>query len=92
MTVRWTQAALRDLESLHDYIVQDSESAAASTVDRVLAGIDALANHPEMGHKGRIAGTRELVLAPFVVAYRIKHATVEIAAIIHAARRWREFL
>jgi addiction module RelE/StbE family toxin len=90
--VRWTPTALRDLESLHDYIEQDSQSAAVSTVDRVLAGIDALASHPEMGRTGRIAGTRELVLAPFVVAYRIKHSDVEIAAIIHGARRWPEFL
>ncbi len=92
MIVRWTQTALRDLDSLHAYITDDSLPVAADTVDRILAGIDALARHPEMGRKGRVAGTRELIVSPYVVAYRVTKEAVELAAIIRSARKWPEWL
>ena len=57
-------------------------------VDAVLTRIESLARHPEMGRKGRVSGTRELVVAPYVVAYRVRRTTIEIVAIIHGARRW----
>jgi toxin ParE1/3/4 len=88
MIVRWSPTALRDLESLHEYVAADSRPAAATTVERILSGIDALSRHPEMGRKGRVAGTRELIVTPYIVAYRIKHGALEIVAIVHAARRW----
>jgi plasmid stabilization system protein ParE len=80
MMVRWTPTALRDLGSLHD--------SAAATVELSLSGLAALARHPEMGRKGRVAGTRELIVAPCIVVYRITRGAIEIVAIIHAARRW----
>lgn len=88
MTVRWTPTALHDLESLHAYIRHDNSIAAEAAVERILAGIDALCQHPQMGRSGRVAATRELVLAPLVIAYRLRRDTLEILAIIHCARRW----
>ena len=88
MTVRWTQPALRDLESLHEFVSEDRPSAATNMVERILSGIDALSRHPELGRKGRVAGTRELIISPYVVAYRVKHSAVELIAIIHSARKW----
>ena len=41
-----------------------------------------------MGRTGRVAGTRELVIAPYVIAYRSRKSVIEILAIIHGARRW----
>ncbi len=79
---------MRDLESLHTYIADDNPGAAAITVETVVAGIEALVRHPEMGRKGRIAGTRELVIAPYVIAYRARKTLIDIFAIIQGARRW----
>ena len=79
---------MRNLESLHTYIADDNPGAAAVTVETVVAGIEALLQHPEMGRKGRIAGTRELVTAPYVIAYRARKTAIDILAIIHGARRW----
>ncbi len=90
MTIRWTPTGLRDLESLHAYIADDSPDAAARMVDRVVSGIEELRRHPGLGRTGRVAGTRELVVAPYVVAYRSSKAVIEIVAIIHGARRWPE--
>jgi toxin ParE1/3/4 len=90
MTLRWTPTALRDLESLYGYISEDNATAAGATVESILAGIAVLPRHPEMGRAGRVAGTRELVVAPFVVAYRARRTSIEVVAIIHGARRWPE--
>jgi addiction module RelE/StbE family toxin len=88
MIIRWTPAALRDLESLHEYVAEDNLPAAAATVERILSGIEALSRHPDMGRKGRIPDTRELIISPYIVVYRTKAAALDLLAIIHSARRW----
>lgn len=79
---------MRDLESLHTHIADDNPGAAAVAVEAVVAGIEALTRHPEMGRKGRVARTRELVMAPYVIAYRVRKTAIDILAIIHGSRRW----
>jgi toxin ParE1/3/4 len=88
MTVRWTPTALRDLESLHAYISHDNPTAADAAVEKILAGIEAISRHPEIGRGGRVTATRELVVPPFVIAYRLRRGALEILAIIHGARKW----
>ena len=88
MTVHWTLTALRDLESLHDYIRRDNSAAADEAVERILDAIEALSLHPEMGRIGRVTAIRELVLPPMVIAYRLRRGALEVLAIIHAASRW----
>ena len=92
MIVRWTPTALRDLGSLHSYIANDNLTAAAATVEKILRGIDALEHQPDIGRLGRVAGTRELIVAPYVVAYRARKGVIEVLAVIHGARRWLESL
>jgi toxin ParE1/3/4 len=43
-----------------------------------------------MGPPGRVAGTRELIVAgtPYIVAYRVAASQVDALAVIHASRRW----
>jgi toxin ParE1/3/4 len=43
-----------------------------------------------MGRKGRVAGARELIVTPFIVACRVKKDAIEVVAIIHGARRWSD--
>ena len=88
MTVRWTPTSLRDLRSLHSYISEDNATAALDVVETLLKGIEALARNPQMGRTGRVAGSRELVIAPYVIAYRSRKSVIEIFGIIHGARRW----
>jgi len=54
MNVGWTPTALRDLESLREYMAEDNPPAVAATVERILSGIEALSRHPDMGRKGRV--------------------------------------
>ena len=88
MTVRWSPTALRDLESLRAYISADSPNSAAATVERILAGIDTLTRHPLIGRSGRIPGTRELIVTPYVVAYAIGKDAIEVLAVLLGAQRW----
>ena len=45
---------------------------------------------PEMGHPGRIDGTRELVISntPYIAAYRIADNSVRILRVLHGAQQW----
>ena len=92
MTVRWTPTALRDLGALAQHIGEDAPEAASNMVAKILSGIEALRRQPEMGRRGRVAGTRELIIPPYIVAYRPTRDTIDLVAIIHGARRWPDVL
>jgi len=59
---------------------------------RIREAVDQLSLYPFLGRSGRVAGTRELIVAgtPFIVPYRIRDDVVEILSVLHAARRWPE--
>jgi toxin ParE1/3/4 len=44
--VVWSEPALADLEAIADYIALENPAAAAEFVQRVLAHVDQLAEHP----------------------------------------------
>ena len=88
MVVRWTATALRDLAALHDYIAADNTSAASKTVETVFSAIVALESHPEMSRRGRVKGTRELVVTPYILVYRTRRSAIDLLAILHGARKW----
>ena len=52
--------------------------------------VSRLVTFPEMGRRGRVLGTRELVIAsqPYLVAYRIRGQTIHILAVLHGAQKW----
>lgn len=90
MKLAWTRLALEDLDHAYEYIAGQNPSAAKAVVERIESGLNALRTHPSLGRKGRVEGTRELVIpgTPFVIPYRIVKKRVEILAVIHGARRW----
>jgi toxin ParE1/3/4 len=96
MRVRWTDPAQTDFLEILGYIARDNPAAAERVGRRLLSAIDALAAQPRLGRPGRVAGTRELVIArlPYVAIYRIVEAAhvatsqVEVLRVLHGARRW----
>jgi toxin ParE1/3/4 len=92
MKVVWTAPALRELEGIGDYIARDNPRASVRVVTRVFDLVDTLADDPEIGRSGRIAGTRELIVTdtPFIVPYRIRDDRIEVLSVFHGARRWPE--
>lgn len=90
MRVRWTRRALREQDEAFEWIVGENPVAARDVIDRTHAATRLLSDNPRLGRKGRIAGTRELVISrtPYIVVYRIGRDDVEILAVIHQARDW----
>lgn len=90
MTIVWSRTAVADLKSLRAYIRQHNPRAAAKLARTILARVEALAEFPAQGRPGRVPHTRELVIAdtPFVVVYTVAGRTVQIVAVLHAARKW----
>jgi toxin ParE1/3/4 len=87
--VVWSPQALHDLESVRDYIAQDSPTYATLVVQRIVASVERLATFPESGRvvpELQRADVREVVHRPFRVVYRVRQDTVEIATVFRASR------
>jgi toxin ParE1/3/4 len=60
MDIEWTNRALADLDSIHEFIAKDDRSAAVDTIDLIIATVEThLPRQPDMGRPGRVDGTRE---------------------------------
>jgi len=92
MIVSWTLPALADLEQIEDFIAQDSPSIAHRLVNHLIDRTEnLLSENPMIGRRGRVAGTRELVISktPYIVVYRVG-TRAEVLAVVHGAREWPE--
>lgn len=90
MQVKWLRRALENLDEEAAYIAKDSPRMAAELVRHLQDSVAMLAEHPDMGRPGRIAGTRELVVTrfPYILPYRVRGSAVEILRVFHTARKW----
>ncbi|BDC50166.1 putative toxin Y4kP [Bryobacterales bacterium F-183] len=88
--IRWSPRAARDLAGIAQFIGEDSADQAQLVAASIYERLSALANFPNIGRKGRLAGTRELVLAPlpFIVVYRVAETTIDVVRILHGAQKW----
>lgn len=87
--VRWTEAALDDLESIAGYIARDSRYYASVVVREVREATRSITFMPL---KGRIVpelddeSVREIFVRHYRLVYRIKNDGVYLIGIIHGAR------
>ena len=90
MTIVWSRTAVEDLKSLRAYIEEQNPRAAAKIADAIGRRVDSLKEFPGQGRPGRVPHTRELIIpeTPFLVVYTVSGTTVQIAAVLHGARRW----
>ena len=85
----WSPLALARLQEIRVYIAKDKPVAAERLAIRIVSVIEALRNHPYLGHTGTESGVRELIIGgtPYVVLYRVRGKKVTIQTIWHAAQR-----
>ena len=90
MRVLWLAQAIADLDSIFDYLLERDPPAAVRVFEAIRQQVGRLADYPSLGPMGRVAGTRELVIAglPYIVPYYTKGQEVRILAVLHAARKW----
>jgi len=87
----WAESVKLDLQDIEDYISKDNPLAAYNTVITIIEKTEILlSRNSAIGRAGRLAGTRELVIAktPYVVPYTIKDNYIHILRVIHEARQW----
>ncbi len=88
--IRWTQRALRRLDSIGAYIARDDPNAAQNVITRIVMSIDMLTTQPALGRNGRIHNTREQILADisYIIVYRVTPHSIDILTILHASQQW----
>jgi toxin ParE1/3/4 len=88
MRVSWTTLADDDLSRIARRIRQDNPTAARKVAKTLYDSGMSLETMPNRGRSGRKAGTREFMVAPFILVYRVKADAVEILRIYHSAQDW----
>jgi toxin ParE1/3/4 len=89
----FAKQARKDLVEIWKYICKDNADAAGRVIDRVEAAVRDLAEMPGMGHIHHdIVDPRYRVwrVYSYLIAYRADAKTLNVARIIHGARRLRK--
>jgi toxin ParE1/3/4 len=89
--VRWSEAALAEIEDIFSYIYQNNRSAAPAVVGRIEGLTALLEEFPFIGHLTDEPDVRMLsvVRYPFVIFYAIDEAAGEIV-ILHVRHTAQE--
>ena len=84
MRVRFSAAAVADLESIRDYIAQNNPQAAERVLTRIGDAIELLREFPKLGHSGAVDGTMEMVVPrlPYIIVYETGPELVEEVIIL----------
>ncbi len=90
MKVTFEPAARDDLDRIFEWIFRDNPRAALAMIDRIESKAMQLATPAltEMGRRGLVEGTRELLEWPYIIVYKVDDNLQEIVivAIVHGAR------
>ncbi|MDA8021232.1 MAG: type II toxin-antitoxin system RelE/ParE family toxin [Thermoanaerobaculia bacterium] len=90
MKIVWSDPAVEDLESIHAYILRDSERYARQFVGRIIEAAESLEALPRRGRQVPEArertDVRELLFQSYRIIYRLETSRVLIVAVIHGSR------
>ena len=88
----WSELAINDIKSIHDYIAKDSADRAALFIERLIEAADRLEDLP---YSGRIIAEigkeecREIIYGSDRIMYEIEGKVVRISGVVHSARDWK---
>lgn len=87
--VIYLEVAIRDLQSIYEYISQDSKKYAALEVKKIKLFIDSLKSFPLKGKYYGIIKEKEIrsiVFRNYIIFYTVSEAQISILSIHHQAR------
>ena len=87
--VRWTPQAADDLESITDFIAQDSPYYARLFATDIINAVERLSSFPNLGRmmpEKNDPIIREIIFGDFRIVYRGNANQVELLTIHHGAR------
>lgn len=86
--VFWSPAAVNDLIRIGRRVAVDSPANADKLLDQIERKASILAVFPEIGHVGRKAGTRELLVhSHYLIIYRVLADGVHLLRVKHSSRK-----
>jgi toxin ParE1/3/4 len=88
--VLWTEFAIEDLKSIHDYISKDSKVYASRFVEKIMSRVDQLEANPKSGRivpEFNIETLRELIEGNYRIIYKIDSDFIGIVRVHHSARQ-----
>jgi len=92
MEIVLSRLAYQDLEAIIHFIADENGNPkmAQTIKDTIFADLRQLQDYPKSGRKGRVKGTRELVLTynSYVAVYRVSPDRIEIARVLHTSRKY----
>lgn len=89
MKIEWTEPAVLDLESIHNYIAKDSKYYASRFVIRIIEAVEGLEKFPEKGRlvpEAEKEKIREIIFYNYRIIYCKETERILILAIIHSSR------
>lgn len=90
MKVVWLPEAARNFNDHVTYVADRSPVAAIRMGDLIEASAARLVDHPALGRRGRVIGTRELAVpgTPYVIVYRLEPKIIVILRLLHGRQQW----
>jgi addiction module RelE/StbE family toxin len=89
MLVEWRPEARASLVNILSFIAQDNPAAAIELGYEIEHATSALPEHPFLYRRGRVPGTREIVVHPnYLVVYRVDLRAILIIDVLHARQQY----
>ena len=88
----WTQRAVKNLQSIYDYIYEESPFQAQRVTDGIIDCVESLLIFPNMGGKvAEVPGQdiRQLVKFSYRIIYRVKEEKIQILTVIHGRQDFK---
>lgn len=87
--VIWTDLAIEDLKSIHEYISKDSKFYGDRFVTKLIKRVDQLEKHPQSGRIVPEFGkenVRELIEGNYRIIFRVKVDHVGVIRVHHSSK------
>ena len=85
----WTDLAISDLKSIHDYIAKDSKFYAKRYVQKLISRVNQLENFPNSGKivsEFNNKNIKELIEGNYRIVYKINTDHIGIVRVHHSAK------
>ncbi len=86
----WTEVAIEDLKSIHNYISKDSKAYADRFIEKIISRVGQLEALPRSGRivpEYNIETLRELIEGNYRIIYKIEPDSIGIVRVHHSARQ-----
>lgn len=89
MRLRWSPEAAADIEKIIEWAARDNRGSGRALARKIHKELTRLCSFPFSWRRGRVSGTRELVIGLYNVVYRLKDdEVIEIVRIYPYPQDW----